>query len=229
MFKKENALESDRVFSVFTKDFGRTEIFGKAVRKIGSKLRGGIEIFAFSEIEFVEGRNRKTLTDSTFKEKFKDIPLIPLKMETAYKISETIDGFVRGEERDDKIFNLLRDVFRKINDCEKPNIAYVYFFWNFVSVLGYRPELTKCAVCLQKLNPYSLYFSSKDGGIICRNCARGYGLKVKSDIVKILRLAVSKNWDILRRLKLSDSVLKSLQEISQNYQNYLSLSALRAK
>ena len=50
ILKKEDRLESDRIFTVFTYDFGRIEIFGKAIRRIASKLKGGIDIFSLSEI-----------------------------------------------------------------------------------------------------------------------------------------------------------------------------------
>ena len=71
IFKKEDRNDSDRVFSVFSKDFGRLEIFGKAIRKIDSKLKSAVEIFSFSEIEFVQGKNRKTLTDVFLQKKLK--------------------------------------------------------------------------------------------------------------------------------------------------------------
>ena len=61
VFKKTDRNESDRVFSVFTENFGRLDIFAKAIRKNVSKLRSGIDIFFISDIEFIQGKNRKTL------------------------------------------------------------------------------------------------------------------------------------------------------------------------
>ena len=96
-------------------------------------------------------------------------------------------------------------------------------FWNFISVLGYGPELSKCAVCGQKLNPYGLYFSNKEGGIICRDCylLKKDGFEVKSDVVKILRLILKKDWNILSKLKIENSTQKLLIETSDSYYNYL--------
>ncbi len=236
IFKKENRLEADRVFSVFTKDFGRIEIFGKAIRKITSKLKGGIEIFSLSEIEFIQGKNKKTLTDTLFIERFKNIQEVPEKFEVANKISNLVDNFIKGEERDQNIFNLLNDTFSKLNNIQFPisnfQLVHYYFFWNFISVLGYGPELSKCAVCQQKLNPHSLYFSNKEGGVVCQNCHllrkdpsslgfSGQVSEVKSDVVKILRLIIKKDWDILSKLKIENNIKKLLREVSENYYNYL--------
>ena len=223
VFKKEDKFESDRNFSVFTKDFGRVEVLGKSIRKINSKLRGGIEIFSFSEIEFVQGKIRKTLTDAVPEKKFSNI-YTPEKLKISYTISAVLDDFLKGEEKDEKIMNLIVDVFNKLEDHKKEdcNIVYHYFFWNFISLLGYEPELSNCPVCQQKLNPYNLYFSNKEGGVICRGCyaSRKDSVKIKSDIVKIIRLILRKDFDILSRLKIEKNIIDTLNKISENYKNY---------
>ena len=45
MIKKKDLGEADQLFTIYTKDFGKLEILGKAIRKISSKLRSGAELF----------------------------------------------------------------------------------------------------------------------------------------------------------------------------------------
>lgn len=230
VFKKEDRFEADRIFSVFTKDLGRIDVLGKAIRKIASKLRGGIDIFSLSEIEFIQGKNRKTLIDAVYINKFSDLAKNPPKLLLAAKISEVFNNFIKGQEKDEGIFNLLLDTFGKLNDYQLSaanfNLFYYYFFWNFISTLGYGPEIQICPVCQKKLEASNLYFSNKEGGVICKNCAavKKETLKIKSDAVKILRLIFKKDWDILSKIKAEESVKKSLKEISDNYCKYLLLS-----
>lgn len=215
VFKKEDINEADRFFSVYTKDFGKIEVRGKALRKINSKLRGGIDNFYFSEIEFIQGKNFKTLTDATVLEK---PPLSLSKLEFFKKISELLNDFIKGEQKDKKIYDLL------INTLNKPfQISYYYFFWNFFSELGYCPETSKCGKCLGNLNPYSLNFSNKIGGVICKNCAKfdGAAKKINSDIVKILRLILKKDKNVLNKLKIDYASEKLLQDISDSYYIYM--------
>ncbi len=224
VFKKDDRLESDRNFSVFTRDFGRIEVLGKSIRKIASKLRGGIEIFSFSEVEFVQGRMRKTLTDAVLEKKFNNIDT-PEKLKVSYHISSLLDDFLKGEEKDEKILHLIEDVFNKLENYKKENcsIVYYYFLWNFIALLGYSPELSQCAVCQQKLNPYNLYFSNKEGGVICKHCSvsRKGAVKIKSDIIKIMRLILKKDFDVLSRLKIDKNANDSLSKISEGYKNYI--------
>lgn len=227
VFKGQNFLEADTIFSVFTKDFGRLEIFGKSIRKINSKLKSGIEIFSFSKIEFIQGKKKKTLTDALFVDKFRNIKNDPDKFEIAIKISNLVDNFIKGEEKDHKFFDLLNATFSKLNDdllkSSDYQLIYYYFFWNFFSILGHGPELFKCSICGKGLNPNNLYFSNKDGGTVCKRCfssSRGYS-KINSDIVKILRLILKKEENTFYKLKIGENNLKSLKEISEGYLKFL--------
>ncbi|OGZ70664.1 MAG: DNA repair protein RecO [Candidatus Staskawiczbacteria bacterium RIFCSPHIGHO2_12_FULL_38_11] len=227
VFKREDRSEADRVFSVYTRDFGRVEVVGKAIRKINSKLRSGMGIFSFSEIEFIQGRNKKTLTDAVSISKFNGLAVSPEKLLLSQRISEIIDNFVRGQEVDEKIFNALSDVCNKFNILKYPplglELVYCYFFWNFVSALGYEPQLFNCAHCHQKLNDHNLYFSYSDGGAICANCRliKKESLKIHPDIVKVLRLILKKDWQILSKLTMEKNSWELLKNVTEFYYLYL--------
>ncbi|MFH1575426.1 MAG: DNA repair protein RecO [Candidatus Nealsonbacteria bacterium] len=141
IIKKEDRGEADQLFTVYTKDFGKLEILAKAVRKTSSKLRQGAEIFYLSEIEFIQGKGYKTLTDALPVEKFKNLRQDLNRLKAAYRAAEAVDDFIKGQEPDERIWNLLRRIFRKINDPKFPakNLEQVcrYFLFNFVSFLGY--------------------------------------------------------------------------------------------
>jgi len=241
VFKKEDRQEADRIFTLFTRDFGRVEVTARAIRRLASKLRSGIEIFSLSEIEFIQSNYRNTLTDAIKIGKLPDIPLVPEKIEIANKVSAIVDNFIGGQETDQKIWDLLVDFFQKLNDCRFPNtnyhVVYFYFFWNFIAVLGYGPQLLQCAHCSQALNPANLYFSNKEGGVICLMCVKSdnQSQRIHQDVVKILRIILSsqngvllagKNipvggWEIILKLKIEKNHQESLELISKQYGDYV--------
>lgn len=213
VFKKEDRNEADQVFSVFTRDFGRVEINAKAIRKITSKLRPGIDIFSFSEIEFIQGKNNKTLTDAARVRKinFKEAG----QFQAASQISELLDNFIKGQEKDSKTFDLIDETFQKF---AARKIIYYYFLWNFLSAQGYHLEAEICSMCRNRLDPQSVYFSAKEGGVICKECSgkvRG-AKEINSDIVKILRLILNKKRDIILRLKVGEGSRELLEEVSKS-------------
>src|SRR4051812_30345333 len=48
--------EADRILTVLTPNEGKISLMAKGVRKIKSKLAGGIELFSISSITFIPGR-----------------------------------------------------------------------------------------------------------------------------------------------------------------------------
>lgn len=227
VFKKNDRLEADRLFSVFTENFGKIEVLGRAIRKIASKLRGGVEIFSLSEIEFIQGKNYKTLTDAILIKKFDNITKNQKKIEIADKIIDVLSSLINGQEKDEHIWGLLAETFERINDYSLPAarcpFAYYYFLWNFFSVLGYLPEIYKCAACRGELNSQEIYFSNKEGGIICSSCLNLYNdaQKISQDAVKVLRIILKKDWKVLSKLKIDDFSYDLFKKISDNYYCYL--------
>ena len=227
IFKKEDRSETDRAFAVFTYDFGRLDVYAKAIRKINSKLRAGIDIFYLSEIEFIRGKNNKTLTDAEPIEKNNNILQDFEKIKIAYQITNVLDKFIKGQQEDKEIWNLLVDTFKKLNVrqsvANNQQLLYYYFLWNFFSVLGYHPEISKCAVCHGKLNPYNIYFSDKEGGIICKKCleADKEARKINSDVVKVLRLILIKDWKIISKLKIDLASQKMFETVTNSYYDYV--------
>jgi len=214
VLRKTDLREADQVFSIYTKDFGKLKILGKAIRKIKSKLRAGAELFYLSEIEFIQGKNHKTLTDAMTIEKFKNIRQDLEKLEIVSQIAENVDDLIKGEEKDEDIWNLLTEVFEKINSY---SLIYHYFLWNLLSILGYQMDLYHCGNCQKKLIPEKLYFNSEEG-IICSSCFEGAADKqICPETIKILRLFLEKDWNILLRLKIQDFHKKELEAISLDF------------
>ena len=223
ILKKTDQGEADRIFTVFTSDFGKLEVLAKAVRKIKSKLRSASEIFYLSEIEFIQGKAYKTLTDAILIDNFKNLRKSLARLTVAYKISEVFDNLIKGQEPDEKIWQLLNESFKILNNSRLPHdkyrLVYYYFFWNLLSVLGYKPELYRCSSCQKKIGSENIFFSFKEGGLLCGHCKD----KVKSakpieaNVIKIIRIILKSDWFMLEKLKIGDSDLKSLGMISDYY------------
>lgn len=226
VFKKEDRNETDRIFSVFTNDFGRLNIFAKAIRKSVSKLRSGIDIFVMAEVEFIQGKNKKTLTDAIAIKRFDNIYGNPEKFKIANGIGEIINNFVGGEEKDQDFFSLINEVFCELNrldfNNDKKDLIYYYFLWNAISMFGYKPEIRYCSVCRKKLSPSDVYFSNVIGGTLCKDCLRRdmKNYKINSDVVKIMRLIFNKDWTTLAKVKIETASKNLFKKVSNDYYLY---------
>jgi len=137
VLKKTGLREADQLFTIYTKDYGKIDVLGRGIRKITSKLRSGIDLFCFCEIEFVQGKMYKTLTDAKMINKSKD------DFEAKMKMAEVMDRLIKEPEKDEKIWQLLND-----------DLKYKYFLWNLLSILGYE-------ICLDNLDEVETCFLEK--------------------------------------------------------------------
>ena len=230
--KKEDRGEADQLFTIFTKDYGKLEVLGRAIRKIKSKLRSGAELFYLSEIEFIQGKSYKTLTDAISIDKFKNLRENHQKLGIAYKIADTLNSFTAPEEQDEKIWQLILATFREIGNWkienQKLEIIYYYFLWKLFDFLGYAPELYSCTICGQKLLPETFWFLPKEGGIVDWRCftklsqdKKKEGKEISVDSVKILRIFLEKDWDFVKKIKCPPESIKNLKDISKVYLQFL--------
>ena len=222
ILKKKERGEADQLFTIYTKDFGKLNILGKGIRKISSKLKAGMEIFYLSEIEFIQGKAHKTLTDTILIDRFKNLRSELKRLNTAFKIVKVLDRFSLKQEPDKKIWQLLEESFKKLDDVKSkipnPELIYYYFLWNLFSVLGYQPEMTYCLSCGKKISPGLIYFTP-EGGLICQSCSKKKTLplrrEITQDTIKIIRIILRKDWGTFSRLKIRPFHQKELKEISQ--------------
>lgn len=228
VLKKDDLREADQLFTVYTKNFGKLRVLGRGIRKIKSKLRGHFQLFSLVELEFIQGKTSKTLTDALLINDFSGIKKNLRKLKIAYISSDVLDDLVRGQEPDEKIWFHLSDVFSKLNDYSADfnySLLYYYFLWNFLSILGYAPELYHCIICSNKLKPEALCLKSSAGGVVCANCAKDQKkenvVNINPDTIKILRLILNKDWNVLKKLKIEKSISQNLKNASQNFLSYI--------
>ena len=218
VLEKKDWKEADQFFTIYTKDFGKIRVLGKGIRKISSKLRSGVDVFYFSEIEFIQGRNYKTLVDAVLIDKFKNLRNDLEKMVIVYKILEVFDELIKGQERDERVWNLLLQSLKDLNDGKDQKIVYYYFFWNFLSLLGYTPNLHCCSICQNKLECKKNYFDLEEGGILCSDCFKKEkkGREVSPDLIKILR-ALLQDKKIAFNLNIKQNQTDLLKKLSKDY------------
>lgn len=218
--------EADQLFTVYTRDFGRLEVVAKGIKKMTSKLRSQAELFYVVEIEFIQGKKYKTLTDARVFDKFKNIRSDLTKTKTVQRIAGLIDKLVLVPEPDKKIWNLACEtfLFLELGGSKKTEAVYHYFFWNLLATLGWRFQTLNCCFCRKKLLPEKLlYFIPFEKGIICSDCL---GKTVKStpkilpidtEIIKIIRLAMAQDLRTFSKIKLAVNQENKLELIAKEY------------
>lgn len=225
VFKRVDRGESDQLFTLYTKKFGKINVFAKGVRKIFSKLKPSIDLFQFIEIEFVRGKANNTLIGVNSVDKFEKIHQNLSKLSTAQVISAVLDELITDKEKENNLWDFILHTFQDLDGenftTTSIKVFYYWFLWKLFSLLGYKPELYRCARGSETLKPRELHFNSEEGGVICSECfGLVGGLDSSAEIIKMLRVLVENDWPRASKLKIDKEQLRSLDQISEDYLSY---------
>jgi len=137
IIKNSNLGEFDRLITVYSRDFGKLVIKGKAVRKNQAKLKGHLELFLCSHLIIAPGRGFDIITNAETIESFPYIRQNLPYLFTAHYFSELIDKLVAGPEKDEQIWQLLLNSFDCLDRGQEIRPIVNNFEGKLLEILGY--------------------------------------------------------------------------------------------
>ena len=137
IIKNSNLGEFDKLITVYTQDFGKLIIKGKAVRKNQAKLKGHLELFLYSHLMIAPGRGFDIITGAETIESFPYLHQSLPFLFVAYYFSELIDKLVAGPEKDEQIWQLLLGSFNQLNQEQEVKPIISGFESKLLEFLGY--------------------------------------------------------------------------------------------
>lgn len=134
--------EADRILTVITPDAGKLSLMARGVRKVKSKLAGGIELFSTSEVTYIPGRGSiDTLVSSRLVKHYGDITKDINRTMLGYELIKLLDK-VTEDEPEQEYYNLLQDAFEALNDQTVPiDLVRLWFSAQLLRQAGYTPNL----------------------------------------------------------------------------------------
>lgn len=181
--------EADRILTLLTPDHGKLRLMAKGVRRIKSKLAGGIELFSVSDIVFIRGRGDiGTLVSTRLIKHYGQIVTDVNRTMLGYELIKLL-GKATEDEPEAEYFELLEHSFAALGDTSVPiELVRVWFLAQLLKLSGHTPNLTH-AVDGNKLHADHTYdFSFDDSAFM----ERPDGL-FDAAAIKFLRIIFSGN------------------------------------
>ncbi len=180
--KNINYKDSDKVYTVFSKEQGKLTVFAKGVRKISSKRGGQLDTLNHVVLNVSDNNGYLYVNEVKLKKSFSKLKAKYEHVIKAYYLLELISTFtVEGEEYR-KIFDLLTKTLNVLNssNVELVSLAISYFELNLIKELGYDITLNKCVNCSKEFSLAWEYcfFNFSLGGFMCPDCGRNLGFKL---------------------------------------------------
>jgi len=210
--------EADRILTVLTSNMGKVKAIAKGSRKILAKLGGHLEPFCLVDFIFHEGKSFYIVTSAVVQNHFKKVHSDIDKTAKAFYIGELLDKFLEENENHPEVFELFVKYLENLESADDPILIPV-FSAKILEAVGFKPEVSECLHCREKLQPVQNYWDDIEGGVICQKCHNkfGHGREIENDTIKILRLIFTHDFNVSTKLKIDDQYKKDVGAVLENY------------
>ncbi len=216
VIKQSEYGESNRMISVFTKEYGiiRAAVYGAKSMKSGKGA--ACRLLCFSEFEVSRGQSGiYTVYAADALESFYPISEDIEKLSLAVYLCDITYGALGTENRDDAALSLLMNTLYVLAYKDVPlKKAKCVYELRLMSLAGYRPMLTKCVRCGNIKNIVA--FSAHDGGLLCSDCRKN-AVAVSKSAVDAMNYIINSDIKKIFSFSVSDEVLMTLEKICEEY------------
>lgn len=165
--------ESDRIITVFSKERGKIRTVAKGVRKTKSRFGGRLEPTSHVSLQCYEGRELDTVTQAESIDAFRHVREDFDRLKRAVSMLEAVDTVAQVGEANPRMFNMLVNALRSLNEADSPTIVSAFFF-KLLGLEGVQPVLEACVSCGRE--DELVAFDPTEGGVLCRDCRRGMAM-----------------------------------------------------
>lgn len=186
---RTNYGEADRIITVLTPDYGKLRLIAKGVRRVKSKLAGGIELFSVSNITFVRGRGEiGTLISTRLLRHYGHIVDDIRRVQQGYELIKILNKATE-DNVEPTYFELLEQAFQALDDASlSPELIAMWFEAQLLRLAGHTPNL-RTDITGARLDEHSAYEFDLD--------AMAFVLRVQGKYtpssIKFMRLVFSGN------------------------------------
>ncbi len=162
--------EADKIVTVMTQGAGKIRAVAKGIRKTTSRFGARLEPFTHVSLMVYRGRSSlDTISQAEIISPFRAIRDDLGLFVAGETMLEAVDKVAEEHERNVRLFLLLLSGLRALETRPADPAAMAEsFLLKLLSLSGFHPSLTACAVC-GRADPD--LFASGQGGAVCRACA----------------------------------------------------------
>jgi len=218
--------EWDKIVTLYTLDFGKVKGIAKGAKRSQKRFGNTLEIASYVKATFFEKETSDLvrLSQCELIRPFAGLREDINKLAWASYFIELVEQLTGERIKNKSLFRLLI-VFLSLIDrgILKEEIQRV-FEVRLLSLLGYQPEFNHCLRCRKGLSGEKIFFSVREGGMLCAACAASLPglIPVSMGTAKTLLLARSIPLDKVGRISFSPQSLKESEAILTPFlQHYL--------
>ena len=212
--------EADKIVTVMTQGAGKVRAVAKGIRKTTSRFGARLEPFTHVSLMLYHGRgSMDTITQAEIIAPHMHIREDLACFAAGETMLEAVDRVAEEHERNVRVMLLLLSGMRALDDRPvDPGATAESFLLKLLSLSGFHPSLTACAVCGA---PDPQLFASGQGGAVCGTCAeRGAGHASRAALEHLAEMALAELGEAGDRAMPDERVRKESRGLLYGFAEY---------
>lgn len=211
VLRRTNYGEADRILQLLTPDHGKVSVIAKSVRREKSKLAGGIELFAVSDVTLLPGRGELwVLTGAKLHTFFAHIMTDYERMQFAYEAIKQVSK-VSEQVSDPAFYELLETALFSLNDANIALGITVTWFWLQLAILqGQGLNLATDVNGMKLVEDKSYHFDAATAAFVFSD----YG-ECTTDHLKLLRLLSAQSPKLAAQVQGISTLLPVVRQLAE--------------
>lgn len=207
VLRRTNYGETDRIVNFIT-PAGQVSVLAKGVRKQGSKLAGGLELFCLSDIVATGNQKLARLTSAKLVTFYSEIIKDYDRLQLAYRLLKLVDQYSRGIV-DEAWFDLTRQGLEHLNQATDLRLIEAWVYLRLANLTGEELNLSTDidGVKLASGQTYSYDWTNK--GLIASSTGQ-----LTTDHLKLLRLLAVGDLDLSAKVNQADGLLDGVRQVA---------------
>lgn len=181
--KSYNLKDYDKIVVMYSKELGLIRGVAKGVKKPKSRLGARMDSLVANKVMLYKGKNLDTICQAEALNTFKDSRQDYDKLMYSSYISEIISIFgVEDDPSSKEVYDLFYKALDRISNADSKKdvmIAVIKFQLKMMLIVGFGLEFDTCLCCREEILNEDMYFSIQMGGVVCEECNKDLGVKLK--------------------------------------------------
>lgn len=195
VLRRADYRENDRMLTLFSPNLGRIDALSRGCRRQKSPLMAASEVFCSGEYVLYQTGERTSVVSCAVSDTFYPLRADFDRLAHGMYALELCAAAVQPDQENERLFMLLlRSLAHLCYGETQPRRVSAVFLMGMTSLLGFRPQVGRCARCGRGIDlnigqpdaPIGA-FSGEAGGVLCPVCGAGERCRVNTRSVMYLQ------------------------------------------
>jgi DNA repair protein RecO (recombination protein O) len=218
--------DSSKLVTLITENHGLVKVMARGARRPQSKFGASLETITLISCiySFRDNREIQNLSSSEIIEPYMNIKSDLTMLSNASAVLEITQMFTTQDDPKAGTFENLINSLAEFETGRVKNASKL--LWRSVLRLlgsaGYSPQIDKCSLCGGKVKGTSVFFSFRDGGIVCScsDTSEKFGVAVSLGALMVMKSLTDGTSGDLDRLKVSPGQIHEIEKLILHYISY---------